>query len=174
MKKIIKFCLFLIRHYNICSLKLIQKILFFIKVWEKKNKIKNSPIFCKKDVFRAWSTGPVNKESYYILFRYFYAPDKYKITEKMDKYKISKDLENKYSKYLDLCDFLILLSNESGVKLQYVSERNLAYQKARKKLEWFEPCDKIINEKSKLFTMFQHDKDLDNLYKYHNIYEQIF
>ena len=70
LKKVEKFSLYLISNYKITSILKIQKILFFLRVYEKK-KYGNSfvsPIFDETNYnFQAWMYGPVNVDSYYFV-----------------------------------------------------------------------------------------------------------
>lgn len=65
LKKVQRFSLYLFLKYKIDSNLKIQKILFFLRVYEKMNKITNSPIFDQENKnFQAWTYGPVCVDSY--------------------------------------------------------------------------------------------------------------
>lgn len=65
LKKVEKFSLYLLEKYKIDSILKIQKILFFLRVYEMKKGKNSSPIFdnCNNN-FQAWMYGPVNVDSY--------------------------------------------------------------------------------------------------------------
>ncbi|CRX37239.1 hypothetical protein HEPPS_04690 [Candidatus Hepatoplasma crinochetorum] len=105
--KIIEFAKYIIWKYkeeNISAIKL-QKILFFIRYEEKKNKI-DSKIFKDNYNFEAWVNGPVNSQTYIFFRPYFYEindPEEYipnnkYISEfrKYDKYIKKYVYENKW------------------------------------------------------------------------------
>lgn len=125
--KIIEFAKYIVWKYkkeNISAIKL-QKILFFIRYEEKKNKI-NSKIFKDNYNFEAWINGPVNPESYNFFRPYFYEisdPEEYipnnKYLNEFEKY-------NKYIKKYIYKDKWYLVKE---------SHKNLGWIDARKGLK---------------------------------------
>lgn len=110
-KSVEKFSLYLYLKHRVNSNLRIQKILFFLRVYEKKNNIKISPIFDKENKnFQAWVYGPVDIDSYNFM-RYkliheeeieadFLSDDDIKLFEKYDKI-INKLNECESNKLID-------------------------------------------------------------------------
>ena len=69
MKEIEKFSIFLFSKLKLSNL-MIQKILFFLRVYEKFNHISNSILFDNNKNFQAWIYGPVNVASYHLINNY--------------------------------------------------------------------------------------------------------
>lgn len=156
LSKIEKFSLYLFKNMHIESNLKIQKILFFLRIYELENNIQDSPIFEEKNHnFQAWIYGPVNVKSY----RYLSPIVVYnqQISDNDIKQIIKENYEkyNKYIKYFD--DYY----NTSG--LVELSHKNLAYKKARFNLKDDEPCVEPLDEESKDFHTFDNGWKLPKL-----------
>ena len=154
LKKVEKFSLYLYKIHKIDSILKIQKILFFLRVYEKidgKN-FENSPIFGeKKNNFQAWMYGPVNIDSYEFM--------RYKLQSDEDEgdddvlldFEKNKQINKLYSKYNLIID---RLKYKDSHYLVYLSHHNKEYKRVRGDIKEFEPCCEYLDEKSKYFIEF--------------------
>lgn len=150
INKVQKFSLYLYLKHHINSNLRIQKILFFLRVYEKMNNInfEDSPIFDKKNEnFQAWVYGPVNVESYNFMRSKL-------IREEEIESDFLNDNDNKsfeqYDKIIDK------LNEYESNQLVDWSHQNLEYINVRKNggiKEW-QPCCLLLNELSDDFCKF--------------------
>ncbi|MDE5767036.1 MAG: DUF4065 domain-containing protein, partial [Malacoplasma sp.] len=116
----------------------LQKLLFFIRYEELKNKTTNNSFFKKNKNFQAWIYGPVNFVSYRFMQKLFM-----KLDEK-DTYILSnkeiKLIDKKYKKYFDKWN------EYSPEELIEKSHKNLAWIKARKGIDPDCPSREILEE----------------------------
>ena len=147
LKKVQKFSLYLFLKYKIDSNLKIQKILFFLCVYEKMNKITNSPIFDQKNKnFQAWTDGPVCVDSYDFMCKIL------NTDEEINNDFLLKDNEqfNKYNKVINN------LNEQEPYRLVDLSHQNLEYINVRKKanIEQWQPCCLSLDETSDDFKNF--------------------
>jgi len=124
LKKVQKFSLYLFLRYKIDSNLKIQKILFFLRVYEKMNKITNSPIFDHENKnFQAWTYGPVCVDSYDFMCKIL------NTDEEINNDFLLKDNEqfNKYNNVINN------LNEQEPYQLVDLSHQNLEYINVRKK-----------------------------------------
>ena len=123
---------------EITSLLKIQKLLFFIRVEELKNKDTQNSYFENDKNFQAWIYGPVSRESFDYLQPWFN-----KETE-LDSFILSSEevkiIDDKYGKYLD--KYIMYSPNE----LVELSHKNLSWIKARGKFGANEICREFMKE----------------------------
>ena len=147
LKKVQKFSLYLFLKYKIDSNLKIQKILFFLRVYEKMNKTTNSPIFDQENKnFQAWTYGPVCVESYDFMCKIL------NTDEEINNDFLLKDNEqfNKYSNVINI------LNEQEPYQLVDLSHQNLEYINVRKKanIEQWQPCCLPLDETSDDFKNF--------------------
>lgn len=159
LKQVEKFSLYLFSKYKIESILKIQKILFFLRVYEKKNNIKNSPIFgTNNNNFQAWMYGPVNVDSYYFMRPKFYGMGDESNDDILVKFKSQKEEYKKYNEELKIYEPIIIKLNEiDAQRLVYYSHHNIEYKNVRGSLKEFEPCDKVLDENKKDFILFDNE-----------------
>ena len=123
---------------DITSLLKIQKLLFFIRVEELKNKDTEGSYFRDDNNFQAWIYGPVSRESFDFLQPWFN-----KDTE-LDLFLLSSEeekiIDKKYKKYLE--KYIIYSPNE----LVELSHKNISWIKARGDLGANEICREFMKE----------------------------
>lgn len=124
----------------------IQKLLFFIRVEELKNKVDNG-FFEKNNNFQAWIYGPVNPESFYHMQKYFNSE------EEAEEFFLSKEqtkeIDKIYSKYLvKYIDF-------SPAKLVSESHKNISWINARGDLDQYAPSKTYMKE-DETFIQFKN------------------
>lgn len=147
LKKVQKFSLYLFLKYKIDSILKIQKILFFLHVYEKMNKITNSPIFDQENKnFQAWTYGPVCVDSYDFMCKIL------NTDEEINNDFLLKDNEqfNKYNNVINN------LNEQEPYQLVDLSHQNLEYINVRKKanIEQWQPCCLPLDETSDDFKNF--------------------
>ena len=147
LKKVQKFSLYLFLKYKIDSNLKIQKILFFLRVYEKMNKITNSPIFDQENKnFQAWTYGPVCVDSYDFMCKIL------NTDEEINNDFLLKDNEqfNKYNNVINN------LNEQEPYQLVDLSHQNLEYINVRKKanIEQWQPCCSPLDETSDDFKNF--------------------
>ena len=147
LKKVQKFSLYLFLKYKIDSNVKIQKILFFLRVYEKMNKITNSPIFDKGNHnFQAWTYGPVCVDSYDFMCKIL------NTDEEINNDFLLKDNEqfNKYNNVINN------LNEQEPYQLVDLSHQNLEYINVRKKanIEQWQPCCLPLDETADDFKNF--------------------
>ena len=156
LKKVEKFSLYLLLKYKIDSNLKIQKILFFLRVYEKKNKIDNSPIFdYDNENFQAWTYGPVCVDSYNFMCKILDTEEE----EIRNDFLI--ELE-KDTKKFDVYDHIVNKLDENEPRhLVSLSHKNLAYINVRKKanIEEWQPCCLPLDETSNDFINFNNAND---------------
>ena len=160
LKEVEKFSLYLVSKYKIDSILKIQKILFFLRVYEMKKGKKDSPIFGKKrnNNFQAWMYGPVNVESYYFMRPKFYGMGDESNDDILVKFKSQTEEYKKYNEKLKIYEPIIIKLNEiDAQKLVYYSHHNIEYKNVRGSLKEFEPCDKVLDENKKDFILFDNE-----------------
>ena len=160
LNKVCQLALYLILKHRIYSKLRINKIIFFIRVYEKINK-KDFGIFKPNWNFEAWIYGPVPPTVYEFC-------DRFLSREYYELYDI--EIENKWVKnfkQFEIFDDLIDLLQrpnidydgyENGYKfnLALESKTNKEYQHVRKGVKDMEPCSRFLDENSKLFVEFNH------------------
>ncbi len=154
LKKVEKFSLYLFSQYEIDSILKIQKILFFLRVYEMKKGIKVSPIFdANNKNFQAWMYGPVNVDSYYFMRPKFYGMGDEGSDDILVKFKSPEFKE--YEKSLEIYKPIInRLKKVDAQKLVYYSHHNIEYKNVRGTLKDFEACDKELDENKSDFITF--------------------
>ena len=163
LKKVEKFSLYLFIKHGIDSILKIQKILFFLRIYEKKKGInKKSPIFDKDNKnFQAWMYGPVNVVSYYFMRLKLYDNEQ----ESNDDALIEMENMDKNGKFVVYSKIIKNLKEIDSHHLVELSHHNLEYKKQRKGLDELEPCKKELNENSKEFKEFDKKfcDEVDNI-----------
>ena len=159
IKKVQKFSLYLYKKHHISSNLKIQKILFFLRVYEMKNGIKVSPIFDNNNEnFQAWTYGPVCVDSYYFMCDILDQEDK----EIQPNFLFEND--EQFEKYDPIINNL---NDEEPHQLVFLSHHNLEYINVRKEnniKEW-QPCRLPLNETSSDFIKFNDvDKQVERLF----------
>ncbi len=163
LTKVQKFSLYLFSKYKIDSILKIQKILFFLRVYEKKKwgkeKEWTSPIFDEENEnFQAWMYGPVNVDSYYFMRPKFYGMGDESNDDILVKFKSEIEKYKKYEEKLKAYEPIITKLNEiDAQKLVYYSHHNVEYKNVRGPLKEFEPCDKVLDENKKDFILFDNE-----------------
>ena len=122
----------------------IQKILFFLRVEEKRNNFE-SGYFKLKDNFQAWIYGPVNVESFKYMQKYFNNDiEKEEILlldDDLEKNKILiEEIDKIFGKYLEKYRY------KAPSTLVDESHRNLSWINARGDLDKDEPCNTYMKE----------------------------
>ena len=124
----------------------LQKLLFFLRYEELKNKTTQGSYFAKNHNFEAWIYGPVNPTTYNLLQYYFAKEDE------KDRYLLDLrtmwQIDRKYKAYFDKWNKF------SSSQLIVRARRNYAWIKARHDLEDHEPCTEKINEQTEDFLEF--------------------
>lgn len=145
MNKIEKFVWYLLKNHHIYTTVAVNKILFFIRVYEKMNNITNSPIFDKKNYnFQAWTSGPVNVEAYYFAYSCIYHGREAKI-------HFSFLYNQKIKKYLPI---IKKTRNMEEYDLMNYSRQNREYISVRSNFKDYEPCTESLDENKKRFQRF--------------------
>lgn len=150
MKNIEKFSLYLFHNLKINSNLKIQKILFFLRVYEKIHSIENSQIFEENNNFQAWIYGPVNIPSYYLINNYL---NEYSQMPDDILIKLNNEYTTNLSKYISIANKL----NKYNVNLLVdLTHNNISYIKARNGIDKDAPCCNFINEENDDFTEFSN------------------
>lgn len=152
LTKIEKFSLYLYSRQLVKSNLRIQKILFFLRIYEIRKGIKKSLIFDNdKNNFQAWIYGPVNVESYKYMSPIVVGDDQ---VSDIDLKKITSSIEKQYDeKYGKCIDYLKWMTTSNLIGL---SHKNLAYKEARKDCRFDDdPCTNFLDEESKKFVEFE-------------------
>ena len=116
----------------------IQKILFFMRVEELKNKKTESTYFKEDKNFQAWIYGPVNPESYFFIQKFFNEKDE-KENFLLDDEQV-KEIDQLYLKSFE--KYYKCSSNQ----LIKISHENTAWIEARGNLGSDEICKKFMIE----------------------------
>ena len=148
IKKVEKFSLYLYLKHNVNSNLRIQKILFFLRVYEKKNNIVTSPIFDKENEnFQAWVYGPVNIDSYNFMRK------KLIKEEEIEVDSLNDDDTKLFEKYDEVIDKLNKCESNQLVDW---SHQNLEYINVRKRggIKDWQPCCLFLNESTTDFVSF--------------------
>ena len=153
LKKVEKFSLYLFKEWGIDSILKIQKILFFLRVYEKKKWGKKwiSPIFDKCNYnFQAWMYGPVNIVSYYFMRLKLYSNEQESNDDTLIELKddIKKGTFNKYKNIINS------LKDMDSQELIEISHHNHEYKRVRGNLDVLEPCKETLDENSEGFKIF--------------------
>lgn len=160
LKKVEKFSLYLFKEWGIDSILKIQKILFFLRVYEKKMHLyeekesdvfSDSPIFDKGNYnFQAWMYGPVNIVSYYFMRLKLYSNEQESNDDTLIELKddIKKGTFNKYK------NIISNLKDMDSQELIEISHHNHEYKRARGNLDVLEPCKEALDENSEGFKIF--------------------
>lgn len=115
----------------------IQKLLFFIRVEELKNKVDNG-FFEKNNNFQAWIYGPVNPESFYYMQKYFNSE------EEAEEFFLTEEQTIEMDKmYLE---YLTKYINFSPAKLVSKSHKNISWINARGDLDQYDPSTTYMKE----------------------------
>lgn len=151
LKKVEKFSLYLLEKYKIDSILKIQKILFFLRVYEMKKGKNSSPIFdnCNNN-FQAWMYGPVNVDSYEFMRWKLRSGEDEGDDNVLLEFK-EKKVEKLYAEYKPIID---KLKDKDSHYLVYLSHHNIEYKKARGNISEFAPCCKYLDETSEDFIKF--------------------
>lgn len=151
LKLVEKFSLYLISNYKITSILKIQKILFFLRVYERMKNIDPSPIFDETNYnFQAWMYGPVNVTSYYFVRLKLYSNEQESNDDVLIEFKNMEKIKE-FKKY----DFIInKLKDIDSQELVFYSHHNLEYKNVRKGLSEFEPCKNELDENNHNFIEF--------------------
>lgn len=158
LKKVEKFSLYLISKYKIDSALKIQKILFFLRVYEKRKSndfhFPKSPIFDKDNKnFQAWMYGPVNVVSYYFTRLKLYSSEQESNDDVLMEFKDAKKIDE-FKKYENIINKLKEIDSQ---ELVYYSHHNIEYKNVRKGLNEFEPCKKELDESNDNFAEFDDE-----------------
>lgn len=148
IKKVQKFSLYLYRKHHINSNLKIQKILFFLRVYEKRNGIKDSPIFDQNNHnFEAWTYGPVCVDSYDFMSDILDQENR-----EIQPNFLFKD-DEQFEKYATIINNL---DDEEPYQLVFLSHHNLEYINVRKKnnIKDWQPCRFQLDETSDDFKNF--------------------
>ncbi len=160
LKKVEKFSLYLFKEWGIDSILKIQKILFFLRVYEKKMHLyeekesdvfSDSPIFDKGNHnFQAWMYGPVNIVSYYFMRLKLYSNEQESNDDTLIELKddIKKGTFNKYKSIISN------LKDMDSQELIEISHHNHEYKRVRGNLDVLEPCKEVLDENSEGFKIF--------------------
>ena len=156
LNKVCQLALYLILKHRIYSKLRINKIIFFIRVYEKINK-KDFGIFKPNWNFEAWIYGPTCPQVYYFCE---------KILSYYDNYEIENEWAKNFRKFEIFDDLIDLLQEKNedddgydvGYRfdLSFESRKNKEYKKVREGLKEYEPCHRFLDENSKLFVEFNH------------------
>lgn len=152
LKPVEKFSLYLYEKYKIDSILKIQKILFFLRVYEMKKGKEDSPIFGNNsnNNFQAWMYGPVNVDSYEFM--------RWKLRSGEDEGDDNVLLEFKDKKveelYIEYKPIIDKLKDKDSHYLVYLSHHNIEYKKVRGDISEFAPCCEYLDEKSEDFIKF--------------------
>lgn len=124
----------------------IQKLLFFIRVEELKNK-KNNGFFRKDNNFQAWIYGPVNCESFYNLQKLFNNEEEKEIflLPKKEVEELDKIYGESLNKYVNLSPFSLVDK----------SHKNVAWINARGDLDCDTPSNTFLKE-DETFIQFKN------------------
>lgn len=128
----------------------IQKLLFFMRVEEIRNKQTEDSFFKPNENFQAWIYGPVNVDSYKYLQPYFDELD-----EKENFLLKEKDVKEIDKQYLESFEKWNKYSTQELVE---ISHSNKAWIKTRGSLGVDEICKDKIDEQSKDFVEFINPK----------------
>lgn len=162
LENVEKFSLYLYHKHGIDSILKMQKMLFFLRVYEKKNDIKPSPIFNDTGKnFQAWMYGPVNVVSYHFMRLKLYSNEQ----ESNDDVLIELDQDEKngkFEKYKPIIDNLKKCDSQELVEL---SHHNCEYKYVRKGCTPFDPCKTELDENNARFTTFDDNESNDKVDK---------
>lgn len=129
----------------------LQKLLFLIRYEEIASGDLTNSYFEDNDNFQAWSSGPVNLESYYYLRPVFIE------TDERDHYLLSKEqvekIDQKYKAFFEKW------KSYSDNDLINVCQTNGAWIKARAEIDLNEPCTDYLDEKSPEFLEMITNED---------------
>ena len=128
----------------------IQKLLFFMRVEEIRNRQTENSFFKPNENFQAWIYGPVNVDSYKYLQPYFDGLDE-KETFLLDEDKV-KEIDKQYLESFEKWN------KYSAQELVDISHSNKAWIKTRGGLGVDEICKDKIDEQSKDFVEFINPK----------------
>lgn len=116
----------------------IQKMLFFFRVEEHKNKDFNDSYFKTKDNFEAWIYGPVNVESFRYMQQYF-GGEAEKEEFLLESNEV-KEIDEKYGKYFDK------YYNYAPSTLVDMSHKNVSWINARGDIDIDAVCHNRLAE----------------------------
>lgn len=124
----------------------IQKMLFFFRVEEHKNKDLNDSFFKENHNFEAWIYGPVNVESFKYM-QQFFSGEAEKEEFLLNDNEI-KEIDKKYKKYFDK------YKNYSPSTLVDKSHKNVSWINARGDIDPDDICHTYMEEDD-AFTKFK-------------------
>lgn len=160
LKKVEKFSLYLFKVWGIDSILKIQKILFFLRVYEKKMHLyekkkigdsSDSPIFDKDNYnFQAWMYGPVDIVSYHFMRLKLYSNEQESNDDTLLELRddIKKGIFNRYEHVINN------LKDIDSQELIELSHHNHEYKRVRGNLGVLEPCKKELDENRNEFKIF--------------------
>ena len=154
LKKVQKFSLYLFLKYKINSNLKIQKILFFLRVYEKMKDPNNSssPIFDQENGnFQAWTYGPVCVDSYDFMCKFLDKKEEIKNNFLLDDNK-------QFDEYVNVINNL---DDEEPYQLVDLSHQNLEYINVRKRnnIKDWQPCCSSLDETTNDFINFGDSND---------------